>query len=50
MRLVTTCWRSPTTFVNAATIDAHATQDSHGDTVVTLDAADTLTLEGVTLR
>ena len=36
-------------FANAAAVEAFATQGSHSDTVIALDSADTITLEGVTL-
>ena len=36
-------------FANIAAVESHARQDGAGDTVITLDANDTITLVGVTL-
>jgi hypothetical protein len=36
-------------FANIAAVEAHAAQDAHGDTIITLSAHDTITLTGVTL-
>jgi hypothetical protein len=36
-------------FANVAAVEAHATQDAHGDTVISLGADDVITLVGVTL-
>ena len=33
---------------NAAAVEAHTMQDSHGNTIIALDPADTITIEGVT--
>ena len=37
-------------FLNVAAVEAHATQDTHGDTIITLGPNDTITLLGVTLN
>jgi len=36
-------------FANIAAVEAHATKDSHGDTVIALNATSSITLMGVTL-
>ena len=36
-------------FANIAALEAHATQDAHGNTLITLDANDVITLTGVSL-